>query len=208
MSSSNCWFLICIQISQEAGQMAWYSHLFQNFRQFVVIHTVKGFGVVNEADVFLEFSCFFNDPMDETRRINKYTSRPQLESTRQHWGFPWCPLSYLRMLSWHWLGPGLPLRDGWPTSPMAWVTLWKRSLNHWATKEIPLAFFPRKISLKSCFLVLPIFSHLQFSLKSTLIGFLTITTLLKLLLSIYQWNSNWKIKWAFFVLIIFDFNSI
>ena len=46
--------------------MAWYSHLFQNFPQFVVIHTVKGFAVVNEAevDVFLELSCFFEDPMD------------------------------------------------------------------------------------------------------------------------------------------------
>ena len=143
MSSSNCWFLTCIQISQEAGQVAWYSHLFQNFPQFVVIHTVKGFGIVNKAevDVFLEFSCFFNDPTGETKRINKYTSCPQVESTRQHCpptrGVPWCPLSYLRMLGWHWLGPGLPLRDAWPTSPMAWVTLWKRSLNHWATKEIP-----------------------------------------------------------------------
>ena len=44
--------------------MVWYSHLFQNFPQFVVIHTVKGFGIVNKADVFLELSCFFNDPMD------------------------------------------------------------------------------------------------------------------------------------------------
>ena len=46
--------------------MVWYSHLFQNFPQFVMIHTVKGFGTVNEAevDIFLEFSCFFNDPMD------------------------------------------------------------------------------------------------------------------------------------------------
>ena len=60
MSSSNCFFLICIQISQEVGQVVWYSHLFENFPQFVVIHTVKGFGVVNkvEADVFLEPSCF------------------------------------------------------------------------------------------------------------------------------------------------------
>ena len=64
MSSSNCCFLTCIQISQEAGQVSWYSHLFQNFPQFVVIHTVKGFGIVNKAeiDVFLELSCFFNDP--------------------------------------------------------------------------------------------------------------------------------------------------
>ena len=46
--------------------MVWYSHLFQNFPQFVVIHTVKGFGIVNEAeiDIFLELSCFFYDPMD------------------------------------------------------------------------------------------------------------------------------------------------
>ena len=44
--------------------MVWYSHLFKNFPQFVVIHTVKGFGVVNKADVFLEFSCFFDDPAD------------------------------------------------------------------------------------------------------------------------------------------------
>ena len=66
MSSSNCCFLTCIQISQEAGQVVWYSHLFQNFPQFIVIHTVKGFGIVNKAerDVFLELSCFFHDPAD------------------------------------------------------------------------------------------------------------------------------------------------
>ena len=46
--------------------MVWYSHLFQNFPQFIVIHTVKGFGIVNnsEIDVFLELSCFFHDPAD------------------------------------------------------------------------------------------------------------------------------------------------
>ena len=66
MFTSNCCLLTCIQISQKAGQMVWYSHLFQNFPQFVVIHTVKGFGIVNKAevDVFLELSCFFNDLMD------------------------------------------------------------------------------------------------------------------------------------------------
>ena len=64
MSSSNCCFLTCIQDSQKAGQVAWYSHLFQNFPLFIVIHTVKGFGIENRAeiDVFLELSCFFNDP--------------------------------------------------------------------------------------------------------------------------------------------------
>ena len=57
---------MCIQTSQEAGKVVWYSHLFQNFPQFVVIHTVKGFGIVNRAeiDVFLELSCFFDDSED------------------------------------------------------------------------------------------------------------------------------------------------
>ena len=66
MSSSYCCFLTCIQVSQEAGQVVWYSHLFQNFPQFVVTHTVKGFGIVNksEIDVFLELSCFFDDSAD------------------------------------------------------------------------------------------------------------------------------------------------
>ena len=60
MSSSNCWFLTCIQVSQEAGEVIWYSHLFKNFPQFVVIHRVKGFIVVSEAEVYvlLEVSCF------------------------------------------------------------------------------------------------------------------------------------------------------
>ena len=66
MSTSNCCFLTCIQVAQEAGQVVWYSHLFQNFPEFIVIHTVKGFGIVNKAeiDVFLELSCFFDDPVD------------------------------------------------------------------------------------------------------------------------------------------------
>ena len=66
MSSSNGCILSCIQVSQEAGQVVWYFHLFQNFPQFIVIHTVKGFGIVNQAeiDIFLELSCFFDDPVD------------------------------------------------------------------------------------------------------------------------------------------------
>ena len=51
MSSSNCCFLTCIQVSQEAGQVVWYSYLFQNFPQFIVIHTVKGFGILNKAEI-------------------------------------------------------------------------------------------------------------------------------------------------------------
>ena len=66
MFSSSCCFLTCVQISQEAGQVIWYSHLLKNFPQFVIIHTVKGFGVVNKSkvDVFLELSCFFDDLAD------------------------------------------------------------------------------------------------------------------------------------------------
>ena len=58
--------MTCIQIYEEAGQVVWYSHFLKNFPQFAVIHTVKGFGVVNKAevDVFLELSCFFDDPAD------------------------------------------------------------------------------------------------------------------------------------------------
>ena len=58
--------MTCIQVSQEAGQVVWYYHLFQNIPQFVMIHTVKSFGIVNKAeeDVFLELFCFFDDPMD------------------------------------------------------------------------------------------------------------------------------------------------
>ena len=57
MSSSNCCFLTYIWVYQETGKVVWYSHLFQNFPQFIVIHTVKGFGIVNKAeiDVFLGF---------------------------------------------------------------------------------------------------------------------------------------------------------
>ena len=63
---SNCCFLPSKQVSQEAGKVVWYSHPFKNFPQFVMVHTVKGFSVVNEVevDVFLELSCFFYDLTD------------------------------------------------------------------------------------------------------------------------------------------------
>ena len=66
ISSPNCCFLTCIQVSQKAGKVVWYSLLLKNFPQFVVICTVKGFSIVNEAevDVFLEFSCLFDDATD------------------------------------------------------------------------------------------------------------------------------------------------
>ena len=72
MSGSTCCFLTCIQISQEAGKVVWYSHLFKNFPQFVEIHRVKGLSIVNKAkvDVFLELSCFFYDPTDAGNLIS------------------------------------------------------------------------------------------------------------------------------------------
>ena len=78
-SNSNCCFLTCIQVSQEAGQVVWYAHLFQNFSQFIVIHTVKGFGIVNkeEIDVFLELSCFFDDLADVGNLISGSSAFPK-----------------------------------------------------------------------------------------------------------------------------------
>ena len=66
MSSCNYCLLTCVQVSQEAGQVVWYSHIFQNFPQFIGIHAVKGFGIVNKAEIdgFLELSCFFSNSAD------------------------------------------------------------------------------------------------------------------------------------------------
>ena len=66
ISNSNCCFLACIQVSQEAGKVVWYCQLFKMYPQFVVIHTVKGMSLVNKAevDVFQEFFCIFCDQMD------------------------------------------------------------------------------------------------------------------------------------------------
>ena len=72
VSSSNCFLLTRIQISQEAGQVVWYSHLLKNVPQFIVIHTVNGFGIVIKAeiDVFLELSYFFDDLVDVDNLIS------------------------------------------------------------------------------------------------------------------------------------------
>ena len=72
MSSSNCCFLTSLQVSQEASKVVCYTHLLKNFPQFVVIHMVKGFSIVIEAevDVFLEFPCFIYDPTDVGNMIS------------------------------------------------------------------------------------------------------------------------------------------
>ena len=99
MSSSNCCFLTWIQISQGADKVVWYSHLFQNFPQFVVIHTVKGFDVINKAevDIFLEFSCFFDHPVDVGNLISGSSafSKTSLNIWRfkYHWSMAWRILS-------------------------------------------------------------------------------------------------------------------
>ena len=79
--------MTCIQISQEAAQVVWYSHLFKDFPQFVMIHTVKGFGIVNKAeiDVFLELSHFFDDPVDVGNLISG--SSAFLKSSLNIWMF-------------------------------------------------------------------------------------------------------------------------
>ena len=75
MSGSNYCFLTCIQTSLEAGMVVWYFYFFKNCPQFVVIHTIKGFSIVNKAevDVFLEFSCFFHDPVDIGNLISGFS---------------------------------------------------------------------------------------------------------------------------------------
>ena len=86
MSSSNCCFLTWIQLSQEAGQVVWYSHLFQNFPQFIVIHTVKDFGIVNKAEigVFLELSCFFDDPASDHMSLVQFSCSVMSDSLWPH----------------------------------------------------------------------------------------------------------------------------
>ena len=78
-SNSNCCFLTYIQVSQEAGQVVWYFRIFQNFPQFIVIHTVKGFGIVNKAevDVFLELSCFSMMWLSANINNKSYSKKPQ-----------------------------------------------------------------------------------------------------------------------------------
>ena len=76
-----------IQISQEEGKVVWYSHLLKNFPQLVVIYTVKGFGVINKAEVYvlLESSCFFDDPMDVGNLISDSSAFPK--SSLNIWEF-------------------------------------------------------------------------------------------------------------------------
>ena len=79
MSGSNCGFLVCRQVSWETGKVVWYSHVFKNLAQFIVIHTVKDFNIVNEAavDTFLKFSCFPCDSANVGNLISGFSAFSQ-----------------------------------------------------------------------------------------------------------------------------------
>ena len=141
MSSSNSCFLTYIQISQEAGKVFWYSHLFKNFPQFVVIHIVKGVSVVNEAevDVFLEFPYFFYDTADvgtlisdssafskSSLNIWKFSAhillKPSLENFEHYFASIWDECNYA--VVWTFFGIALiwDLNDRW-FFPVLWPLL-------------------------------------------------------------------------------------
>ena len=108
MSRSNCCILIYINISQEAGKVVWYSHLFQNFPQFAVIHRVKGISIVNETevDVFLKFPCFFCNPTNIGNLV--FVSSAFSKSSLNIWRFMYCWSLTWRILSiillaWSWV---------------------------------------------------------------------------------------------------------
>ena len=141
MSSSNCFFLTRIQISQKTGKVSWYSHLLKNFPQFILIHTVKGFGLLNKAkvDVFLKLSWFFDDPTDIGNLISdssaysksilniwKFTVhvllKPGLENFEHYFASVWrvcnCVVAWAFFgiaFLWHW-------NENWPF-PVLWPLL-------------------------------------------------------------------------------------
>ena len=141
MSSSNCCFLTCIQVSQEASQVVWHPLLFQNFPQFIVIHAVKSFGIVNKADidVFLELSCFFHDPGDvdnlisgssafskTSLNIRKFTVhvllKPGLENFEDYFTSLWDECNCV--VVWAFFGIAFPWdwNENWPF-PVLWLLL-------------------------------------------------------------------------------------
>ena len=101
MSGSNGCFLTWIHVSQDAGKVVWCSHLFKNFPQFVVIHTVKCFSVVNESevDVFLEFPCFFYDPVDVGNLISGSSTFSKASLNIWKFKFTYCWSLAWRILS-------------------------------------------------------------------------------------------------------------
>ena len=158
MPGSNCYFYICIQVSKEEGKVVWYSHLLKNFPQFVVIHTVKGFSVGNEeeVDVFMEFSCFFNDPADVGNLISgssaflKYNlniwkfsvrvlMKPKLENFEHYFASMWnecnCVVAwtFFDIALWDW-------NENWPF-PFLWPLLsFPNLLAYWVQHSHSIVF--------------------------------------------------------------------
>ena len=123
MSDFNCCFLTCMQISQEADKVVWHSHFFKNIPQFVVIHTVKCFSIVNET----EFPCFLYNPMnagnlicDSSARLYNpdYTS----ESSRfmYYWNLAWRILSITLRVKWAQLCGSLNILWHFPPLQLEW----------------------------------------------------------------------------------------
>ena len=168
MSSSNCCFLICIQVSQEAGQVVWYSHLFQNFPQFIVIHTVKGFGIVNKAevDVFLELCSFFM--IQRMLAIWSLVPLPFLKpvwtSGSSRFMYCWslaCRILSITLLAWT---PGVGDRQGGLVCCDSWARKSQTRLSDWTelnsitlflpSLELPILSFPTRRSSDLWFLCL------------------------------------------------------
>ena len=145
MSGCNCCFLTCIQVSQKAGKVVWYSHLFKNFPQFVVIHTAKSFAIVNKAeiDVFLEFSCLFYDPVDVGNLISSSSAfsksslyiwkfsvhvllKPSLEDFAHHLAGKWnkcnCAVVSTSVLP-------VNIQDWFPLGWTGWISLQSKGLS-------------------------------------------------------------------------------
>ena len=139
MSSSNCCFLTCIQIFQEAGQVVWYSHLFWNFP--VCCDPPKDFGIVNKAEVdfFLELSCFFDDPMDVGNLISGSSAfsktslniwkfmvhvllKPGLENFEHYFANVWDDCNCA--VAWTFFGIAFPWdwNESWPF-PVLWLLM-------------------------------------------------------------------------------------
>ena len=160
MSSSNSCFLTCIQVSQEAGQVVWYSHLFQNFPQFIVIHRVKGFGIVNKEEIefFLEFSCFFynatavGNSISDSSAFSKSSLnfwnisvhvllKPSLENFEHNFASVWDACNcvvvwtfFVIALLWDW-------NENWPF-PVLWPLLsFPNLLAYWVLANLALTKF-------------------------------------------------------------------
>ena len=159
----SCCFLTCIQVSQEADQVVWYSHLFKYLLQFVVIRTVKGFGVVNKAkvDVFLELSCFFDDPVDvgnliagsstfskSSLNIWKFTVRvllnPGLENFEHYFASVWDECNCVVVWTFFGIAFLWDWNENWPF-PVLWPLLsFPNFLAYWVKHFHSIIFYDLK----------------------------------------------------------------